>query len=306
MGILNWLLGRRLRARRPAEYGPPRFGLADLVRRLGLSEAELRAVRASYREFEVPKRSGGTRRLAAPEPALKALQKRILRRALGRLKAHPAATGFERGHSIVTHALFHAGKAVVVRIDIQEFFASTAACRVEDYLRRIGWDAEATAALVKLCTHNGGLPQGAPTSPRLSNLVNRGLDARMQRLAAGLSACYSRYADDLTFSFDRDQSSADVRRLIGGAKAIITACGYRMHLKRKLHVRRCHQRQQVTGLVVNGQPSLPRETRRRLRAIEHHLRTGRPASLTPEQLAGWDSLRSMIETQRAQSPGGTG
>ncbi|GEM_PF-2063950 len=135
MGILDWLLGRRRQARRPVEYSPPRFGLCDLARRLGLSEAELRAVRPSYREFDVPKRSGGTRRLAAPDPALKALQKRILRRALGRLRAHPAATGFERGHSIVTHALFHADKAVVVRIDIQDFFASTAACRVEDYLR---------------------------------------------------------------------------------------------------------------------------------------------------------------------------
>lgn len=297
MGILDWLLGKRAGEGRDTPSGQPRFGLPDLVRRLGLSQADLRAIRPSYHSFDVPKRSGGTRRLAAPDPALKAIQKRILRRVLGRLKAHSAATGFERGHSIVTHALFHAGKEVVVRLDIKDFFPSTRAGQVEGYLRRIGWDAEAAGILVRLCTHEGSLPQGAPTSPKLSNLVNRELDARMQRLADKYGARYSRYADDLTFSFEQDVP-ANVKSLIRTAKVILKDCGYRMHTKRKLHVRRRHQRQQVTGLVVNERPALPREMRRRLRAVKHHHQTGRPATMTPVQLAGWDSLQSMIEAQR--------
>lgn len=145
MGILDWLLGKRAGASREVDYGRPRFGLLDLTRRLGLSEADLRAIRPSYQRYEAPKRSGGTRRLAAPDPGLKRVQKTILRRVLGRLKSHSAATGFERGRS-----LFHARKAIVVRLDIKDFFPSTQAKRVEDDLRRIGWDAEATS----ICRRN--------------------------------------------------------------------------------------------------------------------------------------------------------
>jgi RNA-directed DNA polymerase len=73
--------------------------------------------------------------------------------------------------------------------------------------------------------------------------------------------------------------------------------GYCLHGAKKLHIRRQHQQQRVTGLVVNTAVNLPREVRRRLRAVEHRLRTGRPATLTAEQLAGWQALRHMIATQ---------
>jgi hypothetical protein len=159
-------------------------GAAELARRLGLSEVELRAVEPVYRPFTIPKRSGGTRQLLAPDDRLKAVQRRILRRLLRRLRCHPAAAGFERGRSVVTNALPHVGKPVVVRLDLKDFFPSTRASRVRRYFRKIGWDREATWLLVRLCTHQGGLPQGAPTSPRLSNLVNHRLDARLAALAA--------------------------------------------------------------------------------------------------------------------------
>ena len=101
--------------------------LAELARRLDLTETDLKAIQPTYREFDVPKGSGGRRRIAAPEPPLKALQRRILRRLLARLKAHPAAHGFEHGRSVVTNALPHVGKAVVVRMDLKTFFESPAA-----------------------------------------------------------------------------------------------------------------------------------------------------------------------------------
>src|SRR5438132_3337887 len=135
-------------------------GVGELARRLGMSEEELRAVEPAYRKFSIAKRGGGWRKILAPDDQLKIIQRRILRRLLGRLKCHPAATGFERGQSIVTNARSHVGKAVVVRLDLKDFFTSTRAKRVHAYFRRIGWNRDASRLLLRLCTYEGGLPQG--------------------------------------------------------------------------------------------------------------------------------------------------
>jgi RNA-directed DNA polymerase len=268
----------------------------ELARRLGIDAGQLSATRPAYTEFTIPKRSGGTRRILAPSPDLKALQRQILRRLLDRLKVHSAATGFQKGHSIVTNAVFHAGRAVVVHMDIRDFFASTRAKRVTTYFKKIGWNREAANLLATLCCHDGGLPQGAPTSPRLSNLVNYRLDTRLTGVAATVGALYSRYADDMTFSFGQDNHQA-VEGAIWTTKQVLADEGYKLHTHKKLHIRRRHQRQVVTGLVVNNRVDLPRETRRWLRAVEHHAATGQPTTLTPEQLSGWRALRQMIDSQ---------
>lgn len=275
--------------------------VAELARRLGMEETALRAVEPRYREFTIPKRSGGTRRILAPAPELKTLQRRILRRLLDHLLTHPAVTGFEHGESIVTNAAAHVARPVVVRMDIKNFFESTRADRVEDYFRRIGWNAEAGRLLVKLTTHKGGLPQGAPTSPRISNLVNYGLDARLRGMAESVDAEYTRYADDLTFSFDADDPIA-IHQTVRLVKLAAEEEGYALHARRKLHIRRQCDRQVVTGLVVNERVNLPRETRRWLRAVEHRAAKGRKATLSPAQLAGWRALQSMIETQSVEPP----
>jgi uncharacterized protein (TIGR03067 family) len=271
-------------------------GVDELARRLGSDAATLAAVQPSYQEVQRPKRSGGQRQLCVPDDALKALQRRILRRLLGRLRCHPAVTGFQRGESIVTHARRHAKRAVVVRLDLKDFFPATAAGRVYHYLRYIGWNRPAARLLTRLCTHRGGLPQGAPTSPGLSNLVNYRLDSRLAAMARKLGAAYSRYADDLTLSFAEDDRDV-IRYLIRFARRVAADVGYVVHGRKKLHIRRRHQQQRVTGLVVNEGVRLPRATRRWLRAVEHHLRTGRAATLTPGQLAGWRALQQMIARQ---------
>jgi len=296
--------------------GDSGYGVDELARRLDMEEADLRNVDVSYQEFSIPKKSGGSRTLHAPSDALKQLQRRILRRLLGKLKSHACATGFERGHSIVTNARTHVGREVVLRMDIRDFFPSTGRKRVENYFRKIGWNREASKLLTELTTWKGGLPQGAPTSPRLSNLVNYRMDARLEGLARSLNAAYSRYADDLTFSFAGDaMSGASVRSprtggivvaekpvsasriAIGSVKAILADCGYKMHKRRKLNIRRRHQQQRVTGLVVNQAVNLPRKTRRWLRAVEHRLATTGQSSLTEQQLAGWRALQRMVERQ---------
>jgi len=282
----------------------------ELARRLDVPVEELRSFQPNYREFEIPKRSGGTRRILAPDDATKALQRRILRRLLGRLRSHLAAHGFEKGRSIVTNAEAHVGQAVVVRMDLKDFFPATRAKRVRKYFRRIGWNRPAARLLTNLCTIEGGLPQGAPTSPRLSNLVNYRLDARLTGLAARrrvvdnfrggghlstreIGATYTRYADDLTFSFPTD-NPADIRYVIRVTRFIVGREGYELHLRKKLQIRRRHDRQQVTGLVVNARVNLPRATRRWLRAVEHRLASHGRSTLTPEQLAGWRAYHKMI------------
>jgi len=268
-------------------------GLDGLARRRGMSPPELASIQAAYRQFTIPKRSGGHRRILAPQKELKSVQRRILRRLLALLVSHPAATGFERGRSIVTNASRHLGRAVVVRMDLRDFFDSTSARRVRRFFRRIGWNRPAARRLGELCTHRGALPQGAPTSPRLANLVNYRLDTRLNNLAAAFGATYTRYADDLVFSFDVDKRT-QTRRLINLVKLIVREEGYRVHTRRKLHIRRRHQQQRVTGLVVNDRVNLPRRTRRWLRAVEHHHATGRSSTLTETQLSGWRAYASMI------------
>jgi hypothetical protein len=270
------------------------LGVEELARRLGMAPADLTAVPIAYRRFRVLKRGGGMREIAAPEPSLLNVQRRILRRLLTRLPAHPAAVGFERGRSLVDHASLHAGRAVVLRMDVQDFFGSTRADRVARWFASLGCDDDAVDLLERLCTLDGALPQGAPTSPRLSNLLNRRLDARLAGFAADNAAVYSRYADDLTFSFQNEETRR-VHLAIRFSKSVLEDQGYTLHEKKKLHVRRPHQRQLVSGLVVNEGVRLPRERRRWLRAVEHHERTGRPTTLAPAALQGWRAYRSMVE-----------
>lgn len=316
MGFLSWLLWGR------------GYGLRDLARWLDVDAGELRRFQPEYRRFTIPKRSGGNRRILAPDENLKQLQRRILRRLLTRLRAHPAAHGFERGRSIVTNARAHQGQDVVIRFDLVDFFPSTTDRRIKKYFRRIGWNRRATKILTRLCTHEGGLPQGAPTSPRLSNLLNYRFDARLAGMANALGGVYTRYADDITISFPKEEPEEEwvaragepppfslercpnkvafmrafVRRIAGEE-------GYQVHRRRKQSVRRRHHRQMVTGLVVNDVVNLPRKTRRWLRAVEHRARKAKDSpfdfanpsanrpTLTPSQLEGWRALQAMIADQ---------
>lgn len=268
--------------------------VADLCEWLDVDKRELRDTPIDYREFTIPKRSGGVRTIHAPVEKLKRIQRRILKRLLQSLKSHPVATGFERGRSIVDNATPHAGQAVVVNIDIIEFFPSTTAERVRRLFRACGWGRGAADLLVSLCTRDGALPQGAPTSPKLSNLVNLYLDTELAALAEGHGARYTRYADDMTFSFETDNDLA-IDSVLWDARRIIYRKGYTVHHRKKLSIRRRHQRQEVTGLVVNERPRLSRDVRRKLRAVRHRHATGQRATMTREQLAGWVAFERMVD-----------
>ena len=269
--------------------------LADLAKRLNVSIETLQSHKPTYAQLSIPKKSGGTRILHVPDVATKRLQRALLCRVLGPAKSHDAAMGYERGRSMVDHAKRHADRAVVIGIDLQNFFPSTRAAWVRDYFIAAGWDKEAAKLLTHLTTHENALPQGAPTSPKLSNLVNHLMDARLAGLARHFGARYTRYADDIIFSLPTDDSLL-VKSLVNLAMHVIANCDYRPHWKKKLFIRRSHQRQQIAGLVVNnGPPRLSRETKRWLRAVRHRLANGKQATLTPSQLAGWDAFEHVVE-----------
>jgi retron-type reverse transcriptase len=289
MSLFSWLTGGGGR------------GPEELAARVGLPLSDLEAAPIRYQAFELPKRSGGTRTIQAPDPALKNIQRQLYRRVLKRLPVHAAVTGFRPGYSIASNAACHTGQAVVVRMDINDFFGSTTAKRVEKYFRHLGWNKAAATLLTRLCTHEGALPQGAPTSPVLANAVNFQMDARLAGLARKHGAVYTRYADDLTFSFAEDNHN-NVEHIIFCTKDIVLASGgYKLHQKRKLRIRRRHQQQNVTGLVVNNHIALPRKTRRWLRAVDHRMQHGGGATLTPQQRQGWAALEHMIAAHRARN-----
>lgn len=272
-----------------------------------------------YSSFRIPKRSGGTRIIHAPDKLTAKAQRLILYRLLAKLPVHPCATGFRPGMSIVDNARPHVGKDVVVRMDIRDFFPATRSKKIIRSMRRLGWNRPAAKWIANACTIDGRLPQGAPTSPALSNIVNYRLDARLHGLANAMGADYTRYADDITFSVSQaayeeamanGRGRLDIRSntmivpyaydfsgipriLVHSTRHILEDEGYKANRK-KTRILRQHQRQMVTGIIVNEKLNIPRETRRRLRAIRHQLKTRGDCTMSTDQLAGWEGYERMV------------
>src|SRR4051794_34519368 len=159
---------------------PPSEQAQRLAGILGVDAGELASIhlgaRFHYRPFTITKPDGRERRLLAPSPALKMLQRRLLDRYLARLPVHACATAFRPGSSIVRNARAHARQTLIATADLRDFFESTGAARVRAFFVKQGWRGEELQVLMRLCVYRNGLPQGAPTSPCLSNLVNLPLD----------------------------------------------------------------------------------------------------------------------------------
>lgn len=238
---------------------------------------------AAWHSFGLPKRRGGTRTITTPTRSLKWLQRSVLQVLTHLFPRHRCAVGFERGRSVVTHAAAHAGKRWVYVVDIQDFFPSITRNRVYGMLRAKPFEASEPVAryLANLVTHDGALPQGAPTSPILANLLCRRMDSRLFKWARERGYQYTRYADDLAFSTNRAEFPEADRATIS---EIVEDEGFTVHPeKRKLMP--WYGRQLVTGLVVNEKPNVPRETVRGLRALLFNIET-----------FGWDS-----QVRRAQA-----
>jgi retron-type reverse transcriptase len=244
-----------------------------------------------YRIAQIPKRSGGLRVLEIPDPELMARQRAILGWLYARrLAASPCAHGFVRRRSIVTNAEPHVGKAVVVRIDLEDFFPSVKATMVREALVSNGVAKQDSEAIVEACTLDGRLPQGAPTSPFLANLAASRLDHRLSGLArewrdGALGTTYTRYADDLTISSDDPK----LNHIVPVVQRIVEDCGFKVN-RAKTRICRRGSRQIIAGVVVNDRPNVPRTLRRNLRAALHQAREGilrgDPGPVDVERLRG--------------------
>jgi hypothetical protein len=310
-------------------------GLADveaLAKALGLTIPRMRWLAyhrdvdtgTHYHRWLVPKRDGSPRLISAPKPELKAAQRWIAREVTEHLPLHGAAHGFVTGRSIATNARVHAGARVVVKLDIRGFYPTVTMRRVKGLLRRAGLGEQVATVMALLATESPrqevvshgkthyvalgprSLPQGAPTSPSITNALCLRLDCRLSGLARKLGCRYTRYADDLTFSWHGGARS-QVGALLRGTGAIVRAEGFEIHAQ-KTRVMRSGARQKVTGLIVNqappGRPAarVPRATQRALRAAIKNRELGRPGEgETLEQLKGMAAFVMMTDRARGQA-----
>jgi hypothetical protein len=219
--------------------------------------------RLHYRPLAIAKPDGRQRRVLAPSPALKRLQRRLLDNDLARIPAHPCATAFGPGSSIVRNARPHARSTLVATVDLRDFFESTRAARVRAFFAGQGWRGQELRTLMRLCVYRDGLPQGAPTSPCLSNLVNVGLDERLARLCQRTGAIYTRYGDDLTFSWASGRLPDGFRSAV---EDHLSWAGYEVQPRKGWRVAPVASRPRVTGLVLRGggRIGVPWSLRRRI------------------------------------------
>jgi len=233
-----------------------------------------------YHYRTVEKSSGTVRLIEEPKPRLKAIQRGILTEILDRIPPHAAAHGFRRGHSIRSFAAPHIGRRVVLRMDLRDFFPSISGPRIQAFFRTAGYPEPVADLLGGLCTNiaprnvcgaagdvyaRPHLPQGAPTSPAVANLIAYRVDCRLSSLAESAGAGYTRYADDLAFSGGAEFSRS-VERFSLHAAAILHDEGFAVH-HRKTRIMRQSMRQHLAGLVANQRLNIRRADYDRLKAM---------------------------------------
>lgn len=240
--------------------------LADF---LGISEFELKSFclrpKKFYNTFERAKKSGkGTRKINAPCEKLKTVQKLIKAKILDCVDVHVCSTGYKRGGSIVDNAQVHVGKRVLLNLDIENFFPSISMPRVSGLFSALGFSEDVAIMLARLCCFEHALPQGAPTSPSLANIICHKLDRRLKGLADNRSMQYTRYCDDITLSSDENIAKG----FVSFVKRIIAEEGFSVN-EEKTRILTRRSCQIVTGLAVNQKVNIPRAKRRLVRAAFH-------------------------------------
>lgn len=230
-----------------------------------------------YKHFTIPKRSGGTRAIMSPNKSLKILQGKLNSVLATVYKPKPAAHGFVQARSIVTNAKPHCGQRLVLNIDLKDFFPTINFGRVRGLFiaKPYGLPAAAATVLAQLCCYNNQLPQGAPTSPTISNMICSRLDTQLELLAERHKCAYTRYADDITFSTYRSNFAPEICSHADGGVTLgekfleaITSNGFVINYE-KLHLQRWDSHQEVTGLTVNRKVNAPRRFIRQVRAMLH-------------------------------------
>lgn len=299
---------------------PVAHDAADLAALLGVDMRALRwltyhrdvAAVTHYRQFQLPKASGGLRTISAPRPALRAVQQAIRAQVLARLAPTVHAQAFVKGRSTLTNARPHLRQGVLVKVDITDFFGAITFPRVRGLFESLGYSGMVATLLALLTTEarrveadlDGrpawvalgarALPQGAPTSPEITNQIARRLDARVGAYARKHGWTYTRYADDLALSHG-DGARERVGALLGLVRQVLAGEGFELNRDKLVVVRRGRQ-QRVTGVVVNDVAGVPRATLRRFRAAVHRVsREGFTDPAERARMLGYASYVKMVK-----------
>lgn len=276
-------MAQRGRSRRPLKMSthPDLRSVSILLEKLGTTRAKYFGfVRhhggIPYTVFEIPGKRGKVRKISVPDPYIKALQTKLAS-LLSEIYRSPAANhGFVVNKSIVTNARMHRRQRLVLNLDLADFFPTITTARIAALLTSARYEVPRDVAkfISILTTNEGSLPQGAPTSPILSNMIASRLDSKLSRLAKESKCIYTRYADDITFSTSMksfpDAIVEQSAPVIIGKKLTEIIQSERFELNQsKTRIASKYVCQRVTGIVVNRSPNVKRRRVDEVRAILH-------------------------------------
>jgi RNA-directed DNA polymerase len=272
----SYLFGGSPRISRPKEFQD----ITKLLAYLEISAKELAKIcvaRSSmYHSFEIASKKK-TRRISAPDKRLKHTQTKI-KASLEKIYQPRSTThGFIRDRSIVTNTLVHAGRRHILNIDLKSFFPSITERRVFGLFSSLGFDREVCDAITKICTHEGSLPQGAPSSPIISNMICFSLDRDLHSFSKLNRVVFTRYADDITVSTNGSpvtlfeaslppSGKLEIGALSTSFRNIFSQNGFELN-EEKIHFASGSHRKIVTGLIANEFPNVPRRFISQTRAI---------------------------------------
>ncbi|MGO4909967.1 reverse transcriptase family protein [Pseudorhodobacter sp. W20_MBD10_FR17] len=219
-----------------------------------------------YRDFSIPKRLGGTRQISVPSPFLLHAQRWINDEILSKLEVHTAAHGFIKGRSIVTNARVHLGKPELLKMDLSDFFPTIHLRRVIKVFLKAGYPVGVSFFLASLCCRGKRLPQGAATSPSLSNIIAKSMDIEVTKYAEEAGLTYTRYADDLVLSGE-NIGRPELDRITW----LIQEAGFVVN-KKKTRILRGSTQKIITGISISsGKLALPRNTVREIKLEAYHI-----------------------------------
>lgn len=249
---------------------PVIYNLSHLAQLVGYKKEYLKKAtiyaNSFYRDFEIVKKNGTKRPISEPLPSLKEIQLWILRNILYQIPISPVAKAYKPKAKIVENLKFHRNQPKVLTVDLENFFPSIKTKAVQNVFLDLGYSKLVAKLLAKLCTKDDSLPQGAPTSPYLSNLIFKSADKLIFDFCKQRKIRYTRYADDLSFSGDFDENE-----LLKKVTDVMQCLNFKINTD-KTKLMTPDTRQTVTGIVVNQKPQVVFHKRNALRQELYYIK----------------------------------
>ena len=296
----------------------------------GIAKEIIHKTPRDYSYIDLAKKTGGYRRLSIPNAELKLIQSKLAGFIEKKFsdQIHHCCHAYLKDRSIFSNAVPHLGCEVLIKLDIKDYFGSVTENQVlnairlgersasfdhnypafktyfpsrlktiPDYLS----DDQVKRSILSILVNDRGLPQGAPSSPILANLLLKDFDQEVFLVVKSMGGRYTRYSDDLTISFEEDDSDK-IARVIKFVEFKLLEYGFKLNKKKgKIQVLRKHQAQRICGVTINsGRPTISRKQRRLIRAAEHNKGLGKEISFTDQQLQGHIGFQSYIQLKGAR------